>query len=248
MKKIFLFCFSMLSVLLIWLGPPVVADTDLEKPVASMVKDSQSYLSEETKQTIDQQNQGWEQAGQPLRVWYYVTDQVDADLDSLASKLLADWQGQAEQSSVVLVIMAMKDQQVHLQTSDRLQTLLTDEEIATILASVQEKFQAGELDKVSLQLLAAIEEQVLGKTTLQVEEKSAYQQFSTYLPLFVLVAFLTLAIVMDQSARRKGDAGQFIWIPFDHFSSSANQPDKTTLESPSWTSDSASDGRADMGR
>ncbi|NQG97679.1 TPM domain-containing protein [Streptococcus suis] len=248
MKKIFLLCLSILSALLIWLGPPVVADTDFEKPVASMVKDSQSYLSEETKQTIDQQNQGWEQAGQLLRVWYYVTDQVDADLASLASKILTDWQGQTDQPAAVLVLLATENQQVHLQISDQLQTLLTEEEVTSILASAQEKFQEGEFDKVSLQLLAAIEEQVLGKTTLQVEEKNAYQQFSTYLPLLVLGAFLTLAIVIDQSARKKGDAGQFLWIPFDHFSSSANQPDKTTLESPSWTSDSAIDGRADVGR
>ncbi|TCD46480.1 TPM domain-containing protein [Streptococcus sp. X16XC17] len=225
MKK---FLVSILMLVLVGLGiglsgPQVQAQLP-NQPIDTTVVDDGSYLSSQTIATIDKENKSWSQTDQQLQVGVYITDRLPSSLETFSNELFRKWMvGYSGTNNGTLLVIAIKDRQFRIETSDRASTVLTDVTVKRILDSSRDFFRAEDYDNGVLYIIDAMADEFYGtnraQTRLAEFEENQGSSFDIGEIIFAIVFVLWLIIVtLGKGGGRGGGSGTLLWILANSFS------------------------------
>lgn len=213
MKKKWLLICSLLLGVCFAISPPKVAAAVADRPVGTTVLDETGSLSQETIDSIDQENRSWQSTQEQLQVAVYVTEQLDGSLEEEANETFRKWQvGFSGTNNGVLLFIAMEDRKFRIETSDNAATVLTDVESNRILEDSRTFFRKGNYDAGVEFIVTAIGDRFYGTDRAQKQlndyEEDSDDNYGLGIFIFILLlVFVTIRNVIGRGGGRGGDGG-----------------------------------------
>ncbi|WP_394405235.1 TPM domain-containing protein [Streptococcus sp. 20-1249] len=215
MKKWIWFCSLLLGTCFLFADLRVSASVP-ERPIGTTVLDETGILSQETIDTIDQENRSWEETDQQLQIGVYITDHLTESLESQANATFRKWQvGFSGTNNGVLLFMALEDRKFRLETSDNAATILTDVEAKSILEAARTFFREEDYDGGIGFIVDAIGDEFYGtdraQTRLQEFEEENDDIAGTILFFIIMGVAIVIYFIGKGGGRGGGSGSDLLW-------------------------------------
>lgn len=169
-----------------------------ERPADTTVSDPNDYLSEETEKKIDDLNKGWLNSKDQFQIGVVVVDSLDGhDLEETALKIARKWGiGEAKTNRGSLLLVAIEDRAVRIETSDEVATKLTDSIASEIIDRAGEAMRDEDYDKG---VLGMVRDSGSYFTEGKLEERKEGDGTAAVWILVIIVIVVVLVIIGDAS-------------------------------------------------
>lgn len=191
MKKL-LAAFAALTMLGLGLAAPVLAEAKIPNPPSnSMVHDPQDYLSAATEDEIDDLNESWGAGSEKFQMGVVFVDTLNGTpIEEYANDTARKWKiGYESTNNGALLVVALKDREFRIETSDNVATIVTDGAADYILEENTELMRDGRYNDAVLNIVKAVGD---GYSKGEVEGYS--EETSELLLMLIVIAVILLVV------------------------------------------------------
>lgn len=213
------------SLLFVFSGNTVYAETIPDKPPLTGVYDPHGYLSDDVIKEVAVLNQTYSKSKLKPQIAVAIVDEVDGNIESVANETAKKWQvGFSDTNYGLLVLISVKERKIRTETSNNMGLIIPDSEAKLLNDSVKDDFRsenysAGVLKYISLfrdkvQSYADGNSQVTEDAEdVKIDPDKKPEKVKHYTPLlvfagimiFILLIMILINEVNNASLRRRMD-------------------------------------------
>lgn len=167
-----------------------------ERPIDTTVYDPNDYLSKETEKEIDELNNGWLNSKDQFQMGVVVVDSLNGrDLEDTALQIARKWGiGEAKTKRGSLLLVAIEDRDIRIETSDEVATKLTDSIASEIIDRAGDAMRDENYDKG---VLGIVKDSGSYFTEGKLEERKDGDDTAAIWLLVIIVVVVALAVIAD---------------------------------------------------
>ena len=235
------------SLLFVFSGNTVYAETIPDKPPLTGVYDPHDYLSDDVIKEVAVLNQSYSKTELKPQIAVVIVDEVDGNIESVANETATKWQvGFSDTNYGLLVLISVKEHKIRTETSNNMGLIIPDSEAKLLNDSVKDDFRsenysAGVLKYISLfkdkvQSYADGDNQVTEDTKTDLDEKPEKVKVRNYTLLFVFAGILIFILLILTFINEVNNASLRRRMDYDYEGKDKMYPDHPYfIPNESWT-------------
>lgn len=157
-KIVFSFLAFVSSLLIVFVGNTVYAETIPDKPPLTGVYDPHSYLSDDVIKEVAVLNQTYSKSKLNPQIAVAIVDEVDGNIESVANEIAKKWQvGFSDTNYGLLVLISVKERKIRTETSNNMGLIIPDSTAQDLNDSIKEDFRNEDYSSGMLKYLSKAE-------------------------------------------------------------------------------------------
>lgn len=146
------------SLLFVFSGNTVYAETIPDKPPLNGIYDPHHYLSKEVSDKLSSMNWEYSRTEAKPQIAIAIVDSLDGDLESVANNVARNWQvGFSDTNYGMLVLISVKERKIRTEVSNNMGAIIPDSTAKELNDSIKDDFRNEDYSSGMLKYLSKVE-------------------------------------------------------------------------------------------